>query len=32
MYRSRTFVDWVLTFKVDKKNTTIYSDYSYVIK
>ena len=32
MYRSRTCVDEFLTFKVEeKKNTTIYSDYSYVI-
>ena len=31
MYRSRTSVDWFLTFTVEKKNTTIYSDYSYVI-
>ena len=31
MYRSRTCVDWFLTFTVEKKNTTIYSDYSYVI-
>ena len=31
MYRSQTCVDWFLTFKVKKKNTTIYSDYSYVL-
>ena len=30
MYRSRTCVDWFLTFTVEKK-TKIYSDYSYVI-
>ena len=30
--RSRTCVDWFLTFKPkEKKNTTTYSDYSYVI-
>ena len=33
MYRSRTCVDWFLTFTVGKKNnTTIYSDYSHEIK
>ena len=31
MYRSRTCVDWFLAFKAKKKNTTTYSDYSYVI-